>query len=176
MQFLPTRILDDWMRQRPLTHTVTDDLNSFTLLALHTLLKHLRTRNQAGPTEEELLALLSAQCPYELWMNRQQVRDVLKQIVEAADDSDSSEESVDSLASTCSVEFSPYVPALHEMLRVNDDHRWEMHELRAEGQLGRLDADRQSVRRYYEEYLGALSRLSEAQGDMTSGGHDVGGS
>ena len=158
MQFLPTRILDDWMRQRPLTHTVTDDLNSFTLLALHTLLKHLRTRNQAGPTEEELLALLSAQCPYELWMNRQAVRDTIKQLVEEAEDSD---ESVDSQASTCSAAFAPFVPALDEMLKVNDEQRWEMHDRRARGTLGELEHDSRKTSEYYQKYFQAFRKLPE---------------
>ncbi|KAI0751146.1 hypothetical protein C8Q80DRAFT_1352200 [Daedaleopsis nitida] len=163
VQFVPTRILDDWMRNRPLTHTATDDLNSFTLLVLRTLLARLASQGAAGATEHELLALLSAQCPHELWMNRQQVRDVLKRLADDSDDR--SEVSADSAASTCSTGFAPFVPALDEMLRVNDEHRWEMHQLRAEGSLERLERDRQRVGGYYDEYVSACHRLTEVEGD-----------
>ena len=40
LQFLPTRVLDDWMRARPGARPVLpDDLNAFTLVALRALLK-----------------------------------------------------------------------------------------------------------------------------------------
>ena len=137
MQFLPTRVLDDWMRSRPLTHTVTDDLNAFTILTLRTLLHRCRTYNEAGPIEEELFTLLSARELHELWMNRQAVRDTIKQLMEEAEDSD---ESVDSQASTCSAAFAPFVPALDKMLKVNDEQWSEMHDRRTRGTLGCFSA------------------------------------
>ena len=70
-------------------------------------------------------------------MNRQAVRDTIKQLVEEAEDSD---ESVDSQASTCSAAFAPFVPALDKMLKVNDEQWSEMHDRRARGTLGCFSA------------------------------------
>ncbi|RDX55287.1 hypothetical protein OH76DRAFT_1396686 [Lentinus brumalis] len=160
IQFIPTRVLDDLMQRRPLTHTVTDDLSSFTIVALRALLIRLSTEGHADAMEEQLLALLSAQCPFELWMNRQQVRDEIKQLAEEAEDSDAS---ADSQASTCSRHFAPFVPALHEMLQVNDEQRWEMHRLRAEGRLGHLEDDSESpaAEQYYRDYIRAVTKMPE---------------
>ncbi|KAI0692186.1 hypothetical protein C8T65DRAFT_745247 [Cerioporus squamosus] len=158
IQFIPTRVLDDLMRRRPLSHTVTDDLSSFTIVILRALLKCTCSHGQADPTEERLLSLLSAQCPFELWMNRQQVRDILQELAEEAENSDGS---VDSQISTCSRDFAPFVPALHEMLQVNDEQRWEMHRLRAEGRLDRVNHSLESTHRYYEDYTRAVTKIPE---------------
>ena len=157
---MPTRLLDDLMRRRPLTHTVTDDLNSFTLVTLRALLKRSCDQGEADRAEEELFALLSAQCPFQLWQNRQQVRDVIQALAEDAEDSDATSAS-SSEASTCSRHFAPFVPALHDMLQVNDEQRWEMHRLRAEGKLDCGLSDPQSTEQYYGEYLRALSKMPD---------------
>ncbi|RPD67474.1 hypothetical protein L226DRAFT_566179 [Lentinus tigrinus ALCF2SS1-7] len=158
IQFIPTRLLDDLIQRRPLTHTVTDDLSSFTIVTLRALLKRISTEGQSDTTEQELLALLSTQSPFQLWQNRQQVRDMIKGFAEEAEDSDGS---VDSRASSCSRGFAPFVPALHDMLEVNDEQRWETHRLRAEGKLDRITADSQITEQYYREYLRALRRMPE---------------
>ena len=62
-------------------------------------------------------------------------------------------------SSACSAEFAPYVPALRDMLAVNDAQRWEMHERRVEGTLEKVGEDREASARYYGEYMVAFNGM-----------------
>ena len=178
IQLLPTRILDDWMRQRPTTSPVLpDDLNSFTLVALRTLLKRAVDNGRAGAAEQELLVLLAAPGPYELWMNRQELRDALRRLaeeIEGSGSSASSDESgsVGSESSSCGPDFAPFAPALRDMLEVNETQRWEAHRRRAEGSLEEMNGDGRTILRMYGEYMNAFNGLFDSastQGAERSG-------
>lgn len=148
LAFLPERILDDCLRGREPVHTVPDDLNAFTIVMLRTLLARSAT-DPEREAEREMLEQLGAECPNELWANRQAVRDRIRTVADEVEEG----------RAAGLPGIAPYVRGLRDMMDVNEEQRWELQARR-----GRLNQDRDkegpgSAGGEYAKYLEALDGM-----------------